>query len=297
MNKTSLSSLRLLALASISMLAAPTRAGTVLVGEETDLPDGKPRAAKIFVAPAGVRMGTMGGAGAGGSGDDYLIFRADKQLVWFVEPAKARYTQMDKQMMSAVGQQLSAAMGMLQAQLAAMPPEQRAQVEGMMKGMGASMGFGQKAPQPVIQKIASGEKVGQWTCDRYASRGPDGKLLQETWVAPAGTSPIPSEDAASLRAMGTFFEEATKGIQDAMQGMMPGLSLPASGEILNGMPVRFVSYDASGKPDSQWELRSVQQEAIPADTFELPAGVSQQSLMPPGAPSGIPGGLLPGLPR
>ncbi len=279
------------------MLAAPTRAGTVLVGEETALPDGKPRAAKIFVAPAGVRMGTMGGAGAGGSGDDYLIFRADKQLVWFIEPAKARYTQMDKQMMSAVGQQLSAAMGMLQAQLAAMPPEQRAQVEGMMKGMGASMGLGQKAPQPVIQKIASGEKVGQWTCDRYASRGPDGKLLQETWVAPAGTSPIPGEDAASLRAMGTFFEEATKGIQDAMQGMMPGLSLPASGEILNGMPVRFVSYDASGKPDSQWELRSVQQEAIPADTFELPPGVSQQSLMPQGAPSGIPGGLLPGLPR
>lgn len=284
-----------LACASTLALIAQAHAGTVLVGEERDLPDGQPREAAIFVAPTGVRMGSMGAGHAAASKDDYLIFRADKQLVWFVQPGKSQYVQMDKQMMSAVGQQLSAAMGMLQAQMATMSPEQRAQIEGMMKGMGASLGGGgQTKAQPLVQKVASGERVGPWTCDRYASHAPDGKLLQETWVAPADAATLPAEDAATLRAMGSFFDDLSKNIQDAMKGTMPGFSLPASGDVFKGLPVRFISYDASGKPDSQWELKSVRKESIPGDKFDVPAGFSQQSTTPSGAGAGIPPGLFPG---
>lgn len=282
-------------LAGMVALAGSARAGTVLVGEERELPDGQPREAAIYVAPTGVCMGSLGAGHAAAAKDDYLIFRADKQLVWFVQPGKSQYMQMDKQMMSAVGQQLSAAMGMLQAQLATMPPEQRAQIEGMMKGMGVSTGGGSQAKaQPLVQKVASGERVGPWTCDRYASRAPDGKLLQETWVAPADAATLPAEDAAALHAMGMFFEDLSKGIQDALKGAMPGFSLPASGDLFKGLPVRFISYDTTGKPDSQWELKSVRKESIPGGKFDVPAGFSQQSAAPPTMGTGMPPGLIPG---
>lgn len=291
MNKTSAT--WFLAAASISILATQAPADTVLIGEETPLPGGQPREAKILVAPGGVRMGALGAGHDVASKDDYMIFRADRQLVWFVQPTKRQYMQMDKQMMSAVGQQISSAMGMLQAQMAAMPPEQRAQVEGMLKGLGANLGGDQAKAQPLVQKVASGEKIGSWTCDRYASRAPDGKLLQETWVAPADSASLPPEDGAALRAMGTFFEDLGKSIQDAMSGMMPGLSLPG-GDVFRGLPVRFVSYDAAGQPDSQWELKSIRKESIPGDAFEVPQGFSQQNLAPPSMGPGIQGGFLPG---
>lgn len=280
-------------LAGTMALAGPARAGTVLVGEERPLPDGQAKEAIIFVAPTGVRMGTLAMGRTLASKNDYLIFRADKQLVWIVQPEKNQYTQLDKKMMAGVTEKLSAAAGMLQAQMAMMPPEQRAQIEGMMKGLGLG-GGGQAQTQPLVQKVASGEKIGSWTCDRYATRTPDGKLLQESWVAPTDATTLPAEDAAALRAMGTFCEDLSKGVQDAMKGVMPGLSLPVGGDAFKGLPVRFVSYDAAGKPDSQWELKSIRQETVAADTFDVPPGFSQQNLTPPAMGSGIPGGLFPG---
>ena len=74
-------------------------------------------------------------AGPGG-GKQAVVFDATKQVMWMINYDKKSYSEMTKADVDRVAGQLSGAMAQMQEQMKNMPPEQRAQIEAMMRGRG-----------------------------------------------------------------------------------------------------------------------------------------------------------------
>lgn len=101
--------------------------------------------------------------------DVSAVFRADKGLFWSIDNKKKTYTEIKKADMEKMKKQMEEGMKMMEEQLKNLPSEQRKQMEEMMKGK-----MKVETPKIVYKKVATGEKVNQWVCDKY--EGYEGKI-------------------------------------------------------------------------------------------------------------------------
>ena len=126
------------------MAAAPLSAGVAL-DMVTKGPSGQTiEAMKVYAQSGKIRMD-----GVGQPADERMsmIFLGEEFLV--LDHSEKKYIVVDADMIAEVGSQMEAAMQSMQAQLADMPPEQRAMVEEMMQGqMQGMIGAGSEPPAP-----------------------------------------------------------------------------------------------------------------------------------------------------
>ena len=81
------------------------------------------------------------------------IFDGGKQVLYLVDPSRKTYVEMTKADVDRLSAQVLGAAAQIQSQLEQLPPAQRTQMEGMMKG---------------VQRVRTGSAmVGRWTCDNY----------------------------------------------------------------------------------------------------------------------------------
>jgi hypothetical protein len=182
----------------------------------------------------------------------------------------------DKETMAGVSEQVSGAMKQMQEELAKLPPEQRAQAEKMMAGMVGKSGA---ASGPAVEVKATGDKqtVEGYPCARYEVLV-GGKRTSEMWVASWSAAKVTKEDMAALRGMSAFFEEMVKSnpllrnmaASGAFQGM----------DRVDGFPVLVRHFDGSKAVD-EMVLKSIEHRAVPAATFDVPAGYTRKELMEP----------------
>src|SRR5262245_45963489 len=79
----------------------------------------------------------MRAAAGGPTGEEQaVIFDGGKQVMWMINDAKKSYYEMTKADVDRLGAQMNDAMAQMQAQMANLPPAQRAQIEAMMRGRG-----------------------------------------------------------------------------------------------------------------------------------------------------------------
>jgi len=87
-----------------------------------------------------------------------VIFDGAKQTMWILNLDKKTYSEITKADMDQVAGQMSAAMAQMQEMMRGMPPEQRAQMEAMMRGRGMP-GMGAAPPQTEYRKAGT-DRVG-----------------------------------------------------------------------------------------------------------------------------------------
>ena len=95
------------------------------------------------------------------------IFR--DETLFIVNHQDQTYHRMDKDSMTRMSSQMSEAMKQMEAQLANLPPEQRAMMERMMKGRmpgGMPGAMGSDRPQRRIE-VGGDEQVGEYSCTMY----------------------------------------------------------------------------------------------------------------------------------
>jgi hypothetical protein len=205
-----------------------------------------------------------------------FIFDGTKQTAFMIDMTKKTYTEITRADADRLRGQADAAMSQMQAQLANLPPEQRAIVEQMMRGRGGLPGA--NAPQaPKIQYRAAGsDRVGQWTCTKY-----------EGYVGQQKTAEVCTVDPKEFGLTATDFDVA-KQLAEFMKSMIPGAAdrIFMNGSVqeqgFSGIPVRRASY-SNGAVDSVSEIVEVRHEAIPVSTFDPPAGFRKEALPTPGA--------------
>ena len=224
---------------------------------------------KVYAQSGMIRMDDV----AKSSGEDMsMIFLGQKFIV--LSHSDKTYIVMDEAMVSEMGSQMSAAMQQMEAQLAGMPPEQRAMVEQMMQGQMQGMMGGDAAapPPPTVKRIGSGEWQGQ-SCIQYAVYE-GGEKKQEICAASLGDIDGAEEALLAFKNMAEFMNK----LADAMpEPMASGMGENPMGLIdqINGFPVRTVDF-ADGRTSYETTLESVVEQALDASIFAPPAAYTQQ---------------------
>src|SRR5262249_19618962 len=146
------------------------------------------------------------------------------------------YSEITKDDVDRLSNQMSDAMAKMQEQLKSLPPEQRAQIEQMMKGAGRGMASmaGSAATKTEYKKNGT-DKVGKWTCDKYDGFQGADKTVELCTVQPQalGFSMADFEVAQQLQA---FF---SKLMPQGADNMFRIGKLEEQG--FSGIPVRRVS--------------------------------------------------------
>ncbi len=257
-------------------LAGPARAGL----------DVKTRTTGSGTEPDSSRMRTEGdllridtAAPPSGQGATSMIFDADAQVLRVLRHGDRTYVEIDEAFAERLSSKVAEAQKMMEAQLAKMPPEQRAMMEKMMQG--GALPFpkpGAKKDRPPLEARATGEAdtVDGTPCSLFRlRRGAEekGDVCVASWSA-VGASP---EDIAVLKKLGAFQAKMTK----SFAGSMPGAEQPFELlERVDGFPLRTRRV-AGGAVESETFFEDVTKTDVPADVFEIPAGYTRKDIALP----------------
>ena len=257
-----------LAVLALSLSMLPQLAGAaVLIHFRHASPGGaEPTAAKAWVESDRFRMET---------GDQVVIFRGDKQLLWMVDAKNGRYFEMTAEQLRKTGEMMSGMMAQMQEQLKALPPEQRAMAEKMMAGK--MPGMAEPAAEPKIESTGKRETINGFPCTEYRVAR-DGAVKQELWVTDWNNLGLEASDFKVFEDMAAFVKNATGPMKDLGSAGWAHKYGKEEGA-LPGVPVRTVTLTSHGK--SVDEIGSVERKKAEPGLFEVPSGLRKEALPTP----------------
>lgn len=197
-------------------------------------------------------------------GQNAFVFDGVKQAMYIIDDSKKSYSEITKEDLDRLAAQM-------QGMMAQLTPEQRAQIEGMMRGRGGRgiPAMGAPAAKPTFKKTGT-DKVGKWTCDTYEGYEGEKKTSEVCTVAPTALG-LTASDFDVTKQFAKFFS----GIMPQMANNVFSLgSLEDRGFV--GLPIRTISYGADGSVTSTQELTDITHQNIPDSTFAPPAGYAKQ---------------------
>jgi len=258
-------------LALPSFLAAGTAcAGIVIESASVDTRDGSSRPEqKLFVQDGAARMEQP----SENPGAEYMIFRDD--VLYVVDPDKKSYVALDRETIEAVGGVVDDAMSRLRAELAKLPPEQRAMVEQMMGSKaGAMMNPGSTPPPPIAARDtgrtdeAAGRQCKVWELQR------DGEVFEELCVV--DFSEVPGQE--DLRALASRMNSLLQELSDTLSQLGVNPQDFESMRDVGGYPIRSRDVVRGQPASKETVLTDWREESLPATLFAVPEGFERRDL-------------------
>ena len=245
---------------AIALAAAPItgslQAGTVMVTETRT-------ANTVSANEMRIQGGNMR-ADMNGTADRQSMILTAKAM-YVVDHKERTYTVMDDAMLRRIGGQMAQARQQMEAQMANLPPEQRAMMQRAMSGMtGQQAGA---AAHTEYRRTARTEAAAGVACkvwEGYAA----GKKTEEVCIAAASAIPGGNELLAGMKQLGERIARMTQSMGfsgNAMQQVWSALNT------LGGLPIIQRDYEG-GRVRSTSTLKAVRSEAVPASSFAPPAG-------------------------
>jgi hypothetical protein len=212
-----------------------------------------------------------------GGRDSVTIFKND--TLYILDGQRKTYMMMDRAAIERTANSMNQAMEQMRAQMASMPPEQRAMMEQMMKqnGMGAALGApATKAPVLDAKATGSNGSYQGKSCKLWDTTR-DGALSQQLCVVPFNTLQGASELRELSAKMQSFLNSLT-GPMRQMLGNSPMQQSPELAKKLNGFPVITRTYRDGVLTPEETVVKSWQSQKIDAALFEIPAGYTKQEM-------------------
>jgi hypothetical protein len=203
---------------------------------------------------------------AGPTGPTTVVFDGTKQVLYLINTGRKTYSEMTKAEADQMGSQLSGAMAQMQEALKNMPPEQRAQMEAMMKGRGLPA-MTQGAVKTTYKKGGT-QKVGKWTCDVYEILVNEQRNGEMCTVSPQ-TLGFTAADFAVSRQLAEFLKSILPQGTEAMFQVGDGTAGFA------GVPVRRVVTVLGRETVS--EMTDVTRQDVPDSQFTVPADFTKEA--------------------
>jgi hypothetical protein len=198
----------------------------------------------------------------------FMVFDGAAQVMRIINDTNKTYMEITKADLERLSAQMSSAMAMMQEQLKNIPPEQRAQVEAMMRGRGMGAAMAQ-APKTEYRKTGS-DRVGSWACTKYEGLQ-DGKQVSELCTVSPDALGFTAADFQAMREVADFVKDALPPGMNQDQVIMLG---DESTTGFSGVPVRR-SMTGSGVTT---EITSVKRQNFADAIFNVPEGYKKQSL-------------------
>jgi hypothetical protein len=268
---------RCLSVCLLSLVAAaPSFAGSILELQTTEFGQGQPIVGTVQITSAGkdarLEIISVTSGEAGG-----LIFHGEQNEMIILDHAQGNYMIIDQARMNAMASQVSDAMSQMQEALAAMPPEQRAMAEQMMQQRFPTAPPEQ--PSETINDLGSHGEVAGIACRNYEVIR-DGLKFRELCVSDWGDIEGGQETAEALKGVANFFESMRQAFSGAggMDVFDRQQELFGHMDELDGYPVLYRDFSASGALERQTILTGARQEEVGSGFFQPPAGYSFQEL-------------------
>ena len=207
------------------------------------------RESMVYVSGSKVRMDTPLEPGK----DGYAIIDTDKNTTWFVVPSEKRYIEWTEADAKAMSEKLAQVEKMMKERMASLPPDQRAQVEAMLKSLKGA-GEGDSGPKAAPAPTGKTQTVNGMAAVAY-----EVKTRDETIVG------LVTQEQPDLSKM-------LRAVQERMEKMTPpamrGRQSARTSLSQKGFPVMVQTLD----PDHYRveEVVTVEQKAVPADMFTVP---------------------------
>ncbi len=198
----------------------------------------------------------------------YTIFRGDKELILAVDDIKKECTEIDKATMDKMGQTMQKAMKQMEAQLAQMPPEQRAMMEGMMNQQMLALGQASKASYSVV-KVGKTAKIGPYNCELYEVML-NNKKVRALWVTKWNNLKHSKKLLEAFVMMSDFLKDLFATFQNSPMYNSFDNPYTHSKEI-DGFPVKVIEYE-EGLARLETTFNKVQQKKLAPTLFEAPKG-------------------------
>lgn len=261
---------------SCASLSAWAAQGLVIVQKITA--NGTPETHQIQITQNKMRTEVNGP-----TGPMTVVFDGAKQVLYMINTPRKSYNELTKADAEQLGAQMSGAMAQMQAAMKDLPPEQRAQMEAIMKGRGLPAGLG-AAAKPQYKKAGT-QKVGKWTCDLYEMTVDNKKTGEVCTVSPQ-TLGFTAADFAVSRQLGEFVRSILP------QGAEAIFQIGSNDVGFSGVPVRSVT-NVFGR-ETISEITDVSRQEVSDAQFTVPAGFTKEAF---GGLGPVPGrGRGPGVP-
>lgn len=245
------------------VLAGTAQAGVALDMVRVDTEGKEVERSQIFALGDKIRIDSNGGQF---SSDVSMIFLGDRFLV--VDHDEKSYIIMDEAMLTAVSAKMSEAMKQMEAQLAQMPPEQRAMAEQMMKSQMDAFANMEAAPPPRVEAVGPGAWAGT-QCTRYAVFEGTEKS-QDVCAAPLDQIEGAAEMMQGFMGMAKFVQKLTESLPGPLAASVsanPGAVM----DQINGFPIHSIEYRL-GQATGETRLESIREEDLDETVFAAPDG-------------------------
>ena len=248
---------------AMSVMAWPLYAADGVLIVEKTTSGSSVQSSQIQIEPTRMRVESISPAGE----KQVFVFDGTKQVLWMISPDKKSYSEMTKADVDRMGTQMAGAMAMMQEQMKNMPPEQRAQMEAMMRGRGMP-GLVAAASKTEYRKVDT-DKVGKWTCDKYEGYQNNQKVSEVCTVNPQALG-FSAADFGVTRQLADFFRQLMPQNADNLFAM----GKPED-QGFSGIPVKRVAM--AGPRQSVTELTDVSRQSFSDSLFALPPGVQKEA--------------------
>jgi hypothetical protein len=162
-----------------------------------------------------------------------------------------------------------------------MPPQQRAMIEQMLagRGLGGAAAAPPAPPQITFAKAGGSKAVAGLSCETY-SKSVNGQKEGDVCIAPVAAAGITAGDLQVFERLTAFIQPiASSPLVPRMDYLDWNNMTKAIG--FAGFPLESVIY-LQGRPSLQQTVNKIEHAAIPAGTYDLPAGLTKREM--PGMP-------------
>ena len=207
------------------------------------------RESMVYVSGTKVRMETP----MEQNKDSYAIIDTEKNLTWFVVPSEQRYIEWSEADAHAMGEKMVQVEKMMKERMATLPPDQRAQVEAMLKNMHGGTDGG-APPKVDLKATGKTQTVNGMQTTAYEVKTGDETMVG--WV---------TQDQPELSKM-------LQNVQARMEKMTPpsmqGRQSARTSLGEKGFPVMVQTVDPTAYRVE--EVVAVEKKPVPADLFVVP---------------------------
>ncbi len=253
------------ALLTLWICASSLNAGILIVSRETAFgsPEEENITSRLYLDKDRIRV-EMGENETG----DVVIYRMDQRVFWILNNQNKTYMEITEQDLKKMAGTMNEAMQNMQEAMKDLPPEQRAMMEEMMKG-----NLPAEKTRTTYKKVSSGEKVGEWTTDKYIAMN-ETDVVEEVWTAQPEALGLKKEDFAGLYKMSELFSQYFKDTDFYHPIILEDQAQPGD---YSGLPLRIITY-SRGMKMHQTEVKEIKRQNFQASLFDLPAGYSKQEM-------------------
>lgn len=221
------------------------QAGIVIVSQQIlSMPTAMQQTGRVYIDKDRMRIETSGGIA-----DQIMIVRQDKGVMWIINPKAKTYTEMSKGDFHKVTDSLKG------------PPANQARKSHF------------EIQPTTYKKIASGEKIGSWTCDKYEG-SVQGQKNQDIWTTPPASMGLDAGDVQNMKNLGDFFKDMGRSSSNTSPFDIGSQDSP---DHYSGIPIKSIFY-SHGQQRIQNEVREVNKQGIDPALFELPSGAQKQTM-------------------